>query len=393
MCVIRLLQITLMLHFCVFSIYSSDLLVTVIMVKNEAHVMERTLQPLVDGGVTSFFILDTGSTDDTIKVTHDFFAKNMIDSYQIAQEPFINFAASRNRALELTEHYFPQSKFMLMIDAEWVVHGVDKLLDFCADKMFEHEPLYLIRVANWCDNFYHARLIRTHHQVKFIGAVHEVPDVMATVKLPDDIYIERTVTEVGIEKTRKRWQRDVGILMAEHMQDQSNARTIFYLAQTFDCLDDLDNARLWYAKRLATAGWAEETFMASYRLAQVLERLADAGKATWDDALREYLHAFSLRPTRAEPLVLLAQHYWNTGNYALCYLFADAAVKIPYPQDDYLLINREFYEYYRYDLLGRACWYLGKYQHGAQAVRQALEARPDLAHLQNNLTCYMQAGY
>jgi hypothetical protein len=121
---IKLLFI-LLTHFVCF-VQASDALVAVVMVKNEAHVMERTLQPLVDGGVTSFFILDTGSTDDTIKVTHDFFGKNIIDSYQIVQEPFINFAASRNRALELTEHYFPQSKFMLMIDAEWVVHGVDK---------------------------------------------------------------------------------------------------------------------------------------------------------------------------------------------------------------------------------------------------------------------------
>jgi hypothetical protein len=180
-------------------------------------------------------------------------------------------------------------------------------------------------------------------------------------------------------------------LMAEHLQDPSNARTLFYLAQTFDCLNDLINARLWYEKRISTLGWPEETFMASYRLAQVLERLASVGECSWDEAHTEYLRAFSMRPTRAEPLVLLAEHYWNVGNYPLCYLFSHVAVQIPYPQDDYFLINHAFYDYYRYDLLGRAAWYLGKYAEGEAAVRQALIARPEMKHLHNNLALYVAA--
>jgi len=367
---------------------ANDLLVVVLMVKNEAAVMEKTLQPLVDGGITSFFIFDTGSTDTTVAVTHDFFERNHIEQYQIMQEPFVNFAHSRNRALELTEHYFPQAQFMLMIDAEWLVHGVDRLLAFCADHINDTQSLYLIKMTNGCDDFYHPRLMRTHRNVRFVGGVHEVPNVYSSCKLPDTIYIERTATPASVEQTRRRWRRDVGILMNEHMQDPANARTLFYLAQTFDCLNDLANARLWYEKRIAVAGWPEETFMASYRLAQVLERMTHEGTGSWHEAHTQYLHAYSLRPTRAEPLVLLAEHYWNVGDYPLCYLFASVAVQIPYPHDDYLFINRDFYEYYRYDLLGRAAWYLGKYTEGEKAVRQALKARPELVHLQNNLALY-----
>jgi len=366
-----------------------DLLVLVLMVKNEAHVMERTLQPLVDGGITSFFIFDTGSTDTTVAVARDFFEKNSVEKYHIIEEPFVNFSYSRNRALDLTEAAFPAAHFILMIDAEWLVHGVDRLLIFCAEHASDSDPLYLIRMVNWSDIFYHPRLIRTHQHVRFVGGVHEVPNIISTHKVPDDIYIERTTSAIGIEQSRRRWHRDAEILMAEHMQDPSNTRTLFYLAQTFDCLNDLTNARLWYEKRLSILGWPEETFMASYRLAQVLERLAVTGACSWDEAHAEYLRAFSMRPTRAEPLVLLAEHYWSVGNYPLCYLFAHAAVQIPYPQEDYFLINRAFYDYYRYDLLGRAAWYLGKYTEGEAAVKQALIARPDLAHLHNNLALYL----
>ena len=55
------------------------LLVVVIMVKNEETVMRATLQPFVDGGVDSFFVFDTGSTDNTIAVTEEFFAENGIE--------------------------------------------------------------------------------------------------------------------------------------------------------------------------------------------------------------------------------------------------------------------------------------------------------------------------
>jgi hypothetical protein len=385
----RYVVVTMGLLCTVSLLAEEDLLVLVLMVKNEAHVMERTLQPLVDGGITSFFIFDTGSTDTTVAVTRNFFEKNSIEKYAIVEEPFVNFSYSRNRALELSEAAFPSAHFILMIDAEWLVHGVDRLLIFCAEHASDYDPLYLIRVVNWCDTFYHPRLIRTHQHVRFVGGVHEVPNIISTAKVADAIYIERTVTALGIEQSRRRWQRDAGILMAEHTQDPSNARTLFYLAQTFDCLNDLVNARVWYGKRISVLGWPEETFMASYRLAQVLERLAVTGECSWDEAHAEYLRAFSMRPTRAEPLVLLAEHYWSVGNYPLCYLFAHAAAQIPYPQEDYFLVNHAFYDYYRYDLLGRAAWYLGKYVEGEAAVRQALMVRPDLEHLHNNLALYV----
>jgi hypothetical protein len=56
--------------FIVNSLIQADpLLVAVLMIKNEEPVMQMTLQPLVDAGITDFFIYDTGSTDQTIEIT------------------------------------------------------------------------------------------------------------------------------------------------------------------------------------------------------------------------------------------------------------------------------------------------------------------------------------
>ena len=70
------LRLSLLLSSCLLK--TDPLLVAVLMVKNEAPVMEMTLQPLVDAGITDYLIYDTGSTDNTIQVTNDFFIQNFI---------------------------------------------------------------------------------------------------------------------------------------------------------------------------------------------------------------------------------------------------------------------------------------------------------------------------
>jgi len=177
----------------------------------------------------------------------------------------------------------------------------------------------------------------------------------------------------------------VEFLLREHDADPSNARTVFYLAQTYDCLEDLDNACVWYEKRVEMPGWDEENFVACYRLAQVYDRLGH-----WDLALCYYIKAYGLRPCRAEPLIKLAEHYWKTQNPALCFLFAKRACELPYPDQELLTVDKQLYLFKRYDLLGIAAWYEHEYALGEEAVRQALVVWPDAPHLLRNLALYIE---
>ena len=102
-----------------------------LMVKDEEPVIEATLQTYIGRPEVAFFIFDTGSTDKTLQVAEDFFKKNNIKHYAFGQEPFINFAASRNRGLRLAEKAFPSADFIVMPDAEWYMSGLDTLVEFC----------------------------------------------------------------------------------------------------------------------------------------------------------------------------------------------------------------------------------------------------------------------
>ncbi|MBI2353072.1 hypothetical protein HYV11_02395 [Candidatus Dependentiae bacterium] len=95
-----------------------------------------------------------------------------------------------------------------------------------------------------------------------------------------------------------------------------------------------------------------------------------------------------MRPHRVEPLVRLAQHYWEKQQFALSFLFALISTKVPYPTNDILFIEKELYDYSRYDVLGCAAWYVQEFQIGKEAVVEALKIHPNYSHLVRNLNLY-----
>ncbi len=374
-----LLLFTYSINYC-----DSPLLVVVLMVKNEQDAVVKTLKPFAQNGVDSFFVFDTGSTDKTVEFTQQFFAQHNIKHGIIAQEPFIDFANSRNRALELAQQQFPDAAFMIMPDAEWYMQNVPELLTFCHEKKDDTEKAYLVRILIEDSlDFYTARLIRCKAGAIFKGAVHEALDYYAKIKAPKDSYFLMKSTRYGIEKSRKRWVRDCQLLRKEYDKNPQDPRTVFYLAQTYACLGDWPHAIEWYHKRKDMWGWDEENFINQYKMAQAYEASND-----WHNALIQYVESFSMRPTRIEPLVKLANYYWENGNKELCFLFAQRACQMPYPETDLLFVEKEMYDFTRYDLLGRSAWYVGEYDLGENAIKKALEKHPEREYLKFNLECY-----
>lgn len=276
-CAILFFLSFLLSSFPLFSTVSSHpdpLLVVVLMVKNEEHCMAQTLQPFVDAGISSYFIFDTGSTDRTIEVTKEFFDLNHITSFYIEQEPFVDFSVSRNRALELTEHYFPNAGFMLMVDAEWYMHNANELLSFCQSALDEKSNCYLVRIFACSLDYYLPRLFRVGRNVRYFGVVHETVDGIDG-QAPNTIWFEVTPTHYGAEKTKQRMSRDRDLLLAYIAEHPESARDTFYLAQTFSCLKDWENGYHYYLKRTQMSGWDQETFMAWYRLGQIAEIMGE----------------------------------------------------------------------------------------------------------------------
>ncbi len=370
------------------------LLVCALMIKNEAPVIEKTLTPMVDGGIDSFLIYDTGSTDDTIATVHTFFAAKGITNYVIEQEPFADFATSRNKALDFVDQHFPQATFILMPDAEWLLRNGKSLLAFCENHKEDKCSSYMVRMfRNGGLEYDVDRLIRRSSHARFKSPVHEYLESPIVGKLPAEAYFYWESTKYGDDKSHIRWQRDAKILLKHLAEEPTNSRTAFYLAQTYACLGEWEEAIRFYQLRVKLVSWDEENFMTLYRLGEAVERFitTDTGKAsiyTWSTALLYYMKAYAMRPTRIEPLIRIAQHYLHEGNHAVAYLFAKRAAEMPYPTHDTLFVEKTMYTHTCFDILGHCAWYIGEFEAGKQALQKALEYNPDDKHLLENLRFY-----
>ncbi len=365
----------LMVFLWAMQLCADPLLVVALMVKDEALVIKQTLQPFIDGGITDFVIFDTGSTDGTQQVVADFFKQYTAVQGHVIEELFIDFATSRNHALEAVSNIFPNATFILMPDAEWYMHNIQGLRLFCNQNKYDCQMSYLVSIKNATSSFYTPRLLRCNSGIQFVGCVHEVPNHVTRVKLPDDIYFEWRPTQKGQSKTAWRWQRDRDLLLKEYEKNPFDARTLFYLAQTYECLSDWENAHIFYEKRSFINGWDEENYMTLYRLGNVAwHRIAKDSQGLCPDLVTYYLKAFAMRPQRAEPLIQIAWYYLSKKNMHVAYLFAARAVQIPYPENDILLVDKSLYDFMRYNILSKCAWSIGEYEVSKEAMRKILDS-------------------
>lgn len=340
------------------------------MVKDEENFIAKTLQPFLDAGIHDYLILDTGSKDNTITVTQELFDRYKVQRGYIVEQPFVDFATSRNYALECAEKYFPTATFLCMIDAEWYVHNVGGLVQFC--KEHTHDPVdsFSIRVCHQNNEYYVRRIFKKNKRIRFVEPVHEYALVQSYGQLPPDIYILFDFTEEGVEKSRTRWYRDIEVLLKEHEKNPDNLRTLFYLGQTYSDLHDYEKAIYWYNKRFLAGGWLEEQLLAGYRIAQIYDI-----QNNWPMACHYYIQTYNLNPTRAESLTALARHYFAAHNFHASLLFAKQACSLQIPIDA-AVIHRGVYLYERFMILLCSAWQLEQYEIGLEAIKKALLLHP-----------------
>lgn len=396
--------IFLLISSTIHSDEKNHLLSIVIMVKNEVDVIIPTLRPFVEAGLQSFLIYDTGSIDGTQQKIAEYLSQSGVLDAHIIEEPFIDFGTSRNRALEIAEGLFPDTTFLLMLDAEWYIHNIEELVNFCAAHKEYIAPgytgsSYLMRLFTLEDSIdnYVIRLIRRGCHVRYHGPVHETIADNPSGIVPESVYFEYAPKKSGKQKSKDRLQRDYQLLKSHYTKDPTDMRTLFYLGQTCQFLEDWHQAIFFYQKRLELGALSEEKYLAAYRIGYAIEYIVEELKDNnsiqhykWEDAFHYYLKAHQILPHRAEPLFRIACHYIRNNQHAVAYLFAIRAAQLPFPQRDGLFVEKKIYDYLRYDILGQCALYAGEIAIGKAAVLKAMETAPNDQCLHHNLAIYNQ---
>src|SRR5262249_44136568 len=155
----------------------------------------------------------------------------------------------------------------------------------------------------------------------------------------------------------EKYLRDARLLEQKLEQKPNDARSQFYLGQSYRDAGLLQEALAAYKKRAGMDhGWDEERFMAQLEAGRVAMRLdqPEAG------GVGELLAAYDLRPTRAEPLYELAHYYRGKKGYAMATLFAKAGLHTPRP-DDRLFVVDSVYSWRLFDELAVASYWVRDY--------------------------------
>jgi tetratricopeptide (TPR) repeat protein len=337
-------------------------------VKNEVKVLPRLFRSVKDY-IDYYVIVDTGSTDQTIDLIQQEMLEYGIEG-EVHQREWVNFGVNRQQALELAVKA-GKSDWLLFIDAdeelgvsdpkfyEKLESGVSYLLEKHHSGLRYAVP-HLIDIRNTRWQWQGP----VHNYLVNLGGSQERA-------LRKDVWLiyhpGEGAKSHGVSQEQK-YLRDAALLQEDLRQHPDNARSQFYLGQSYKHAGHMQKAYEAYRKRVAMKGWSEETFMAQLEVGRVAVLRGESEEVV----LRELLAAYEMRPIRAEPLHELARYLRMKKMYGKAYLFAKVGAQTSRP-DDSLFVSQDVYDWRILDELGVSAYWVGDYSAGKRACELILQ--------------------
>lgn len=267
-------------------------------VKNEAHVIERALEsalPLVD----FIYVEDTGSADDTPGIVLDFMAKHGIGG-AVTHEPWQNFAFNRTHALNRLREG-RGADYALRLDADDIL-TFDDGFSAKAFKSQLDKDIYDVRIAYDTLAYSRPDLVSVNCHAVYKGVTHEYLEVSpdATRGTAEGFAIK--IIGGGARHAGGRKFETDAELLEKALETETDpfmlSRYRFYLAQSYRDAGLPSKALANYLLRASLDGWVEERYVATYEAANLMWKLGFPAA----QVLGMYGRAIDLIPTRAEAL-------------------------------------------------------------------------------------------
>ncbi len=357
------------------------------MVKNETKRLHVSLQSVL-GYVDSIVIYDTGSTDNTIDILNNFSTNNNIP-LRLIQGEFIDFSTSRNILLEYVDTFL-DIDFLLLLDCNDELRDGNNLRTFSKNYINQNVNTGFLIKQQWFSGqtitYFNIRLLKSRSGWRYNGSVHEWLKDTRDIEKPAikidgfSLYQDRTCDD---DKSSKRFERDLVLLSEDFKNNPTDTRTVFYLAQTYECLNNNSQALHYYKLRSNMEGFQEEKFHSILRVANNMVKI----KMEWEDIIGTYIKAYN-HSKRVEPLIEIIEYYNKIQNWELSYIFCKLAIKTTYPNDAILFVDKICYDYKRYHLLGICGFYINKFKSGRKACLEAIKTGVNVSLDTSNLNFY-----
>jgi glycosyltransferase involved in cell wall biosynthesis len=298
-----------------------------LIVKNEALNLRRCLTSL-KGVADGIYVVDTGSTDNTLQVLEDAardFADVNWEVFTGASEKdssgeylLWDFSVARNRFVEAIEQRGHDFVLWMDADDELITPELRQLI---FDESNDAHGVLIQADAAWTQH----RLWRTGLGIRFEGRCHEYPDLSEVrVKNHESIVIRHHGSSSPAESSLARNLR----ILKREFEQAPNSRCAFYLGNTYRELSRPAEAIAAFEKRLSYGiGYADEYYFTLLYLGRCLEQLGQDGRA------REmFLKGASERPGWSEFWMALALLEYRLSNLRHALGYAFLALERPLPK-------------------------------------------------------------
>ena len=267
--------------------------------KNEAR---RKLIPALLAAaphITGYMFCDTGSTDHTPELARHIFDILGIPG-AVDHHVWKDFSSNRNLCMEKGLELLGSGmcQYWLLLDADQIMVSTDGLtflseLKLTADFYWLRELCHGTEVQN-------SRIVSTGVKWEYVGRIHEYIRAVEGQEdtegseggtLPPQIY------SIHDSDWNRGFDGDAKLLEEAVAEDPTDARSRFYLGNTYRDLERWEDAIVQYAERIKLQEWDEEIYIAALEASKAMEmivgqeQLSFVSADTWSALLQSGLIA------------------------------------------------------------------------------------------------------
>lgn len=340
--------------------------------KNEEKFVKRWYNSVKEAD--GIYVLDTGSTDNTVKILKDLGAKVTVKKIK----PW-RFDVARNESLKLVPL---DADICVCIDIDEVISpGWREKLE----EILENEKVNHVRyIYNWSHDkngkenvtFYYEK-IHARKDFKWVNPVHEVLEYTGNKevwKIADDIIVDHFPDS---SKSRESY---LPLLELSVKEKPNNDRNVHYLGREYMFHKKWNKAidTLIYHLSLKSATWKDERCASMRFIARCYKNLN-----RYEEARMWLNKAIKEAPYLRDAYIEMAFLEYELNNFKNVKKYCLLALKINNHTKSY--INEPFsFDYTVYDLLSISTFYLGEIDDALKWVNKALIMEPNNKRLINN---------
>jgi len=357
-------------------------------VKNESKVIKRCLdsvKPLID----YVCISDTGSTDNTIEIIHEWLKENNMKG-EVIQNEWKNFAFNRSLSLEnLRKH--KDIDYTLVIDADEILE-YDENVNFVQLKNDLTCDLYDITCRFGNIEYARANLFKNSMSFYYKAILHEYLECKEPVLSRQTLFgvYNRPIQDSARNNSNKKYENDAKVLedVLKTETDQFLiSRYTFYLAQSYKDCGQNGKAIYWYNKRAELGGWDQEIYWSLYQVARLKEIMGYPE----DDIIQSYMRAYEKCPSRIEALHNAIKFCRTHGRDHQAYIIGKHAKSLNVNKSG-LFVETWMIDYALDDEFSIACYWSGHYEEGLKVCEELIHKMPEdqKPRVQQNIDFFKQ---